>query len=45
VRGQGFLAVADTLANEVGSHQAGNACIDVNHGTAREIKRALGSRF
>ena len=41
VRRHRFLAVADALADHVGADQAGDAGVDVHHGAAGEVERAL----
>ncbi len=40
VRREGFLAVADALADQVRTHEAGDSGVDVHDGTAREVERA-----
>ena len=42
-----FAAVADALADQIGADQAGHTGVDVHHGAAGEVERALaraGSR-
>jgi hypothetical protein len=41
VRRHGFLAVANALAHQVSTHQTGNTGIDVHHGAACEVQRAV----
>jgi hypothetical protein len=41
VRRHGFLAVADALAHQVGTHQTGHTGVDVHHGAAGEVQRAV----
>ena len=40
VRGHGFFAIADALADHVGTHQTGHRGVDVDHRTAGKVQRA-----
>ena len=41
MRSHCFLAVANALANHVGTHQTCNRSVDVNHSTASKVDRAV----
>ena len=41
MRSHGFFAVTDALANHVGTDQTGHSGVDVNHGTASKVQRAV----